>query len=149
MRKILLTVGALVLGATMIACGVQSPEESASPVKAPAGSSSAKSTKKAPKVILVAKRGPQDVLGDYRYKITLTNNTGEGLDVDVFNFTGKDADGNKYDAMPGGSSGALNPVRLANGKSVTGTINFDVNNIVKIYFEELAGVDKGSAKVKK
>lgn len=148
MRKFLITVSALVLGSTMVACGMQTPEENASPVKAPAGSSSSKATKKAPKVVLKAKRGPQDILGDYRYKIVLTNNTGEGLDIDVFNFTGKDADGNKYDAMPGGSSGALKPVRLANGKSVTGTINFDVKNITKIYYEEMAGVDKGSATVK-
>lgn len=125
----------------MTGCGTPVEKTAATP----AASQKTKSKKQAPKVELTVKRLGTDPLGDYEYKVTLTNHTGENLDVDAFSFSGRDAAGNTYDAMPG----SLDSVGLANGETATGTITFTSGKIVKVTFQETLGVDRGSATVKK
>lgn len=130
------------VAALSLIAGCATPTENATATPAASHKVKAKSKAKAKVELKVVKTG-KDVLGDYEYKVTLTNHTGENLDVDAFSFTGKDADGNKYDAMPG----SLDSVGLADGKSVTGTITFSTGKIVKVTYQEMLGVDSGTAKV--
>lgn len=129
--------------ALVLITGCAVPTENAS--TKPAASHEVKTKKAKTKVELKVTKVGKDVLGDYEYKVTLTNHTGENLDVDAFSFSGRDAAGNTYDAMPG----SLDSVGLANGETATGTITFTSGKIVKVTFQETLGVDRGSATVKK